>query len=130
MSRERAASLAIKINGFENKGMKEDDIKTKAISPLFPNSDFLQNRKNSTISNQSEKKNNIVPVLEMKSTNKTTYNDLQPKDHRVNGTDAFKGKVNETYKENASDIQTLSVNSPTNNENKINNFTYEQRVDD
>lgn len=72
MSRKRAASLALQMKGFDNKGMKDDDIKAKNISPLFCNVDSLQKN-----SNVSEKKiTTIIPVLELN--NQIKMNDYVP----------------------------------------------------
>lgn len=55
ISRQRAASLALQMKGFDNKGMKDEDVKIKPISSLFHNKDFL-NSKTPEISNEFEKK--------------------------------------------------------------------------
>lgn len=61
ISRERAASLALQLKGFDNLGLKEENIiKSKPKSQILHNGDFLTNRKISTDS--EEKKSNRLSL--------------------------------------------------------------------
>ena len=124
ISRERRQSLGLQMKGVENKGMKEDDVKAKPISPLFQNSDFLHNRKNSTLSNGSEKKNNIVTVLQMKTTNKS--GDSDPHED-VKDTVKENGPGERINTDRASEDQASPIGGQI---NSTNSYSYEQHVED
>ena len=119
------------MKGFENGGIKDDDVNAKPISPLLQMSDFLQNRKSSTISNDLQKKDNIIPPSEVKIVHKIQDNNLREDDCCLNDIEKenkFKEKVNENR---ASNGPAASINNHISDTDKaINSLSYEQHVKD
>lgn len=132
ISRERAASLALSLKGFENGALKDDNMNAKTITPLLQNSDFLLNRKNSTASNQSEKKNIIIADFEIETAHKIKDSDVPVEErHYLNATEKENSpdKVLDTDK--ISDSQTSTICNEINNTDKdTNRLSYEQRMED